>query len=249
MLPGDLRKVISAWLLAWHGLILMLATTACQAEFSNPENVPIPVIQVLLVTGSPVQTAWIEWRVPADSAFGPAVRPVDPASVQLSLVLPDSSTVPFAAVSGMPGRFDAQINVFPGLRYRLTGAITGVGVTGETTVPGMIDVRQPGQDTVLFTGSCTLCALPYRWYAPNAAAYWYFHSENGALPFSEGGSTRDTSGVIQLQRRPGISHLTVLALDSHAAAFLTATDPHSSVSGVFGLFGAASRAERWISWP
>ncbi|MEX2155782.1 MAG: hypothetical protein WD773_02955 [Gemmatimonadales bacterium] len=196
-----------------------------------------------------MQTAWIEWRVPADSAFGPEVRPVDPASVQLSLILPDSSAIPFAAVSGIPGRFDAQTNVFPALRYRLAGAITGVTVTGETTVPGMIDLREPAQDTLVFTDVCTLlCTLPYRWYAPDAAAYWYFHSENGALPFSEGGSTRDTSGVIHLQRRQGISHVTVLALDPHAAAFLTATDPNSSVSGVFGLFGAASRAERWISW-
>ena len=87
------------------------------------------MIQALLVAQDSLQSAWVEWRVPADSAFGTQVRPVAPALVLLSLVLPDGSSVPFAPAAGVPGRFDAAVTVTPGSRYDLVGTVAGVAVS------------------------------------------------------------------------------------------------------------------------
>jgi hypothetical protein len=73
--------------------------------------------------------------------------------------------------------------------------------------------------------------------------------ENDTSRLRNFGWTRDSIGTMQLFRDTGTEHLTVLALEEHATSFLTVTTSKSNVSGVFGMFGAATRAERWIVWP
>jgi len=231
-------------------VVLALGVCGCGAEIGAPPAEPVAVIQALLIAGDSQQTAWVEWRAHADSSFGPEVRPVEPALVQILVILPDGSSVPFAPALGVPGRFDAAVTVDPGSRYRLTGTVAGVALAGETTVPDPLTVRVPAQDTVN-GNSCVgslLCQLPYRWFAAGAAAYLYVQSESDTSRLRDFGWTQDTVGVIQLLRGTGTEHLIVLALEEHAASFLTVTTPKSSVSGIFGLFGAATRAERWVAW-
>src|SRR5438093_6098898 len=129
-------------------VLLALGLCGCRAEIGAPAAGALPVIQALLVAQDSLQTAWVEWRIPADSAFGVEVRPVAPALVQLSIVLPDGSSVPFTPVSGVPGRFDAAVTVTPGSRYDLAGTVAGVAVSSATTVPGPLDIRIPARDTV-----------------------------------------------------------------------------------------------------
>ncbi|MGH7613222.1 MAG: hypothetical protein ACREMW_04135 [Gemmatimonadales bacterium] len=227
-------------------IALALSLGGCSADIQAP-TAQVPVVQSLLVARDSLQTVWVEYRLPADSGFGPGVRPVPPALVQLSLILPDSSSVSFTPAPVNPGRFDAAVTVDPGGHYRLTGTVTGIPVSAETTVPDSLDIRVPLEDTVSIAGSCGFCPLPYRWFAGGAEAYFYHLSETHSL-FNRGGSTRDTTGVLRLLEGQGTTHLTVFALDAHAASFLLPTTPRSSIAGVFGLFGSASRAERWILW-
>lgn len=225
-------------------VLLALGLCGCGAEIGAPAAEGVPVIQALLVAQDSLQSAWVEWRVPADSAFGTQVRPVAPALVLLSLVLPDGSSVPFAPAAGVPGRFDAAVTVTPGSRYDLVGTVAGVAVSSATMVPGPLDIRIPAQDTVTVDSSCIVCDLPYQWFAAGGAQYLYMQAANG--------TTGDTIGVVRLIRPFAASDtvpLTVLALEAHAAAFLAVETPQSSIRGVFGLFGAASRAQRWIIFP
>jgi hypothetical protein len=138
------------------------------------------------------------------------------------------------------------------VRYRLSGAIAGVALAAETTVPDSIVVRVPAQDTV-DGGSCVTsflyCSLPYNWSAVGATAYLYFQSTNDTAQVRIFGSTHDSTGTLRLVQDTGTERLTVLAVEQNAASFLIVTTPRSSVSGIFGLFGAATRVERWIVWP
>lgn len=232
--------------------LLTLGMVGCKAAIEAPPPGPVAVVQALLIAGDSQQVAWVEWRVPADSSFGPEVRPVDPSLVQVSLVLPNGGSVPFTPSPGIPGRFQAGASVVPGAHYRLSGAIEGVGLAAETTVPDTIAVRVPAQDTV-DGGSCVAtflyCNLPYSWSAVGASAYFYFQSTNDTSQVRIFGSTHDPTGILRLVQDTGTERLTVLAVEENAASFLIVTTPKSSVSGIFGLFGAATRVERWIVWP
>lgn len=227
--------------------LALLDLGGCNADIQAP-TVQAPVIQSLLVARDSLQSVWVEYRIPADSGFGPGVRPVPQALVQLSLILPDGSSVSFTPAPVNPGRFDAAVTVVHGGRYRLAGTVTGIPVSAETTVPDSLDIRIPLADTVSIAGSCGFCSLPYRWFAGGAEAYFYVHLETDTSGFRGGSSTTDTAGVLRLLQSQGTTRLTVFALDAHAASFLLPTTPKNSVTGVFGLFGSASRGERWILW-
>ena len=43
-----------------------LALPGCSANLDAPSALTVPVVQALLVAGDSQQTAWVEWRVPAD---------------------------------------------------------------------------------------------------------------------------------------------------------------------------------------
>jgi hypothetical protein len=230
-------------------VLLALVLSGCGAETAAP-SATRPVLQALLVAGDSLQTAWVEWRVPAESGFGIAVRPVDANLVRLSLVLPDGRLTDFVPVPGVPGRFDAVVGVVSGSRYGLVGTVDGASVAAETTIPEQLNIYVP-QDTGVVTGTCTVCSVPFQWSAGGAAGYLYLHSQTDTSGYIDVGSTRDTVGVVHLLRllsRQTLTHLTVLALEAQAASFLTVRTPKSSLRGIFGLFGAASPAERWIVW-
>lgn len=231
---------------------LAIGLCGCAAETEAPSASLVPVIQTLLVAGDSQQISWVEWRVPSDSAFGREVRPVDPAVVQISLILPNGASIPFLPTPGVPGRFVAAALVVPGGRYALRGAVAGLTFTAETSVPDSLAVLVPAGDTVdgaTCVGGSFFCDLPYRWSAFGAVAYMYFQSQHDTLQMQTFGSMRDPSGVMTLLRDTGTVRLTFLALEENAAAFMTVRTPKGSVSGIFGMFGAATRAERWIVWP
>lgn len=232
---------------------LLVTSSGCDAAIAPAPTTPVPVIQSLLVAGDTVQTAWVEWRTPADSSFGPDVRPVAPALVQLVLVLPGGTRVPFNPAPATPGRFDAAAIVNAGGAYALEGSVAGLTLSAATTVPNALAISVPAQDTVRIPrGSClAFCALPYHWAAGGAGAYLYVQSRVSSGQFTQTGATRDTIGIVhvlQTSGAPDTAQLTVFALEPHAAAFLLPTTPRTSITGVFGLFGAASRSSRWIVW-
>jgi hypothetical protein len=227
-------------------LVLTVSLTACDSTIGSGPDVAVPVIQSLLVAGDSVQAAWVEWRTPSDSTFTTQVRPVPPALVQLRLILPSGDSVAFAPAAGVPGRFDASVVAAAGGRYLLRGTVAGYPVTAAATIPDQIDIREPVGDTVTIGGACDFCDLPFRWFAGGTDAYWYVQFRAGGL--LQASSTRDTAGVIQVLRATGTTRLAVYALEPQAAAFLIPRTPKSSITGVFGLFGAASRQDRWIVW-
>ena len=236
-----------------QSVLYLLALIGCDTNIGpNATATPIPVIQCLLIAGDTAQTAWVEWRIPAESAFGPDVRPVDTALVHLSLVLPDSTRVPFTPVQSSPGRFDAGTTVTPGATYRLEGTVAGGAVTATTVTPGPLNISNPAQDTVhVPAASCSLCSLAYQWSATGSDTYLVLQSSPATGQLVQGTSVHDTVGsvfVFRTRSGPDTVALSVMALDPHAAAFLLPTTPKSSISGVFGLFGAASRARRWVVW-
>jgi hypothetical protein len=234
----------------------LLFLAACDASIGGGPRVPIPVVQSLLVAGDSIQIAWVEWRVPAESAFTNDVRPVDAGIVQLSLVLPGGGSVPFVPAAGIPGRFDAAATVNPGASYGLQGTVAGLTVAGSTTVPQLLDVRAPAQDTIRFpSGACFgLCPVPYEFVAPGATRYLFVQTRQqpgGGSVTLQTGATSDGAGtlyVVQSRGGADTSSLAVYALEPRAAAFLFRSTPKSSLTGIFGLFGAATRATRRIIW-
>ena len=233
-------------------VLLAVTVCGCGAAIEPPTSGSVPVIQTLLVAGDSQQIAWVEWRVHPDSTFGPEVRPVDPSLVEISLILPTGSSVPFTPSPNIPGRFEAAALVSPAMRYRMAGAVAGFALAAETTVPDTLFMRVPARDTIAVVAcveSFIYCELPYSWSARGATNYVYFQAQGDPLLLSNFRSTRDSTGIMLLLPDTGTGRLTVLALEDNAAAFLTPRTPKSSVRGVFGMFGAATRVERWIIWP
>lgn len=238
-------------------LVTVFGVMACDADIGTRSPVAEPVVQCLLVVGDSVQTAWVEWRVPGDSSFSTLVRPVPPALVQLTLSSPSLGSVAFTAAPGVAGRFEVPAVVEHGRLYRLQGTVAGHALSAATTVPQPLDIQTPQEDTVrIALGSCfAFCEVPFRWVAAGAEQYLYVQSRagtgGGGAQVTQSGATSDTAGVIvvlQTRSGPDTARLTVFALEEHAASFLLPTTPKSSIAGVFGLFGAASRAERWLVW-
>lgn len=240
-------------LLAFFGLP---ALAGCDSGIDTGPSVPIPVVQSLLVAGDSIQIAWVEWRVPAESAFTTDVRPVDTGLVQLSLVLPGGISVPFAPAAGIPGRFDAAATVNPGTSYGLQGTVAGLTVSGSTAVPQLLDVRAPAQDTIRFpSGACFgLCPLPYELVAPGATGYLFVQTRQqpgGGSVTLQIDASADSAGILyvfQSRSGPDTATLALYAVEPHAAAFILRSTPKSSLTGIFGLFGAATRATRRIIW-
>lgn len=232
-------------------LLVSLGFTACDATINSGPGAAVPVIQSLLIAGESLQTAWVEWRVPADSDYALGVRPVAPNLVQLLLIPPSGSPVPYNPVPGVPGRFAAAVVATPGGRYLLQGTVAGSPLSAETMVPDSLEIRIPAQDTVrIAPGACAFCRLAYHWDAAGAEAFFYVHSATDTATILHVGSTNDTIGVISVFSRggPDTTALTIYALDANAASFMLPYTPNGSIVGVFGLFGAASRAQRWIVW-
>ena len=236
-------------------LLVALALAGCDAALGGPSSAA-PVIQILLVAGDSVQTGKVEWRFPADSPVNFTSRPVDSTLVQLLLVLPGGSTVPFTPRREQPGggfigRYAASVVATYGATYQLQGSVAGRVVAATTTVPDSLRILEPARDTVTISAaSCSFyCSVPFHWVAAGADQYQYLQVKSGG--FVGAGSTADTAGVLNLfQARPGADTmaLVVYALEPQAAAFLLPETPKGSITGLFGLFGAASRAQRVLVW-
>ncbi|HKV69849.1 MAG TPA: hypothetical protein VJN62_01270 [Gemmatimonadales bacterium] len=227
-----------------------LVCWACEADIPAGPDSQVPVVQALLVLGDSTQTAWVEWRLPADSTATSDVRPVPPALVQLWLIRPAGDSVPLGPVAGTPGKFDAISAVTAGGTYLLHGTVAGRPVAGITVVPGPLDIRAPVGDTVSIGAACyVFCPFPYRWFAAGTDAYWLTQTAVGPprlLPPYAPAVTSDTAGVLQLLRVADTMKVFIYALDAHAAAFFLPANPKSSITGLFGFFGSASRVERWV---
>lgn len=241
-----------------------LLAGACAASFSCgdvtglPHSRPLPLVQVLLVADRPVQTAVVQYSSPAEPVVPHTTRPVPTDSVMLDLITPAGAHIPFAPVSGLPTRFEAQHLVLPGEVYVLAGTVAGATIHEEVTVPGPLIIREPAEDTLRLSSSSGLfrIPIPFSWYAPGSVSYAVRHLRDEGEISLELLVTADTAGTFQLfplvDAPPDTTHLIVWAYEQAAAAFFL---DRSGVPGVRGSgaiigFGAAvpASSETTVIW-
>ena len=229
-------------------LLAAAGLAACGARIDGPSE-RAATIEIVLIGGDSVETGYIRWQVPADSPIDNRTRIVDSTLVQLSLVLPGGGTVPFTPIrefGRFQGRYKAAAVAAYGATYQLHGTVDGHVVLATTTVPDSFHVFEPAQDTVRMSyGLCAYaCPVPYHWRAAGAERFQYVAAKNGG--FMGWGWTRDTVGTMGVvsSARPDTLDLLLFAIEAQTAAFLLSELPDGNITGVFGVFGAASRAQR-----
>ena len=226
----------------------LLAATACGDVTGIRIPLPVPVVQVLLVSGKSVQEAQIEYSAPADSVVARKPRPISPDSVSLMLTGPDSVPAPFSPKAGSPGRFIALHSIVPGVRYRLSGSVAGHAVSGAVTVPGALLVREPAADTLRLSASLPTQQVRFAASSFGARAYIVRGRRRSGPDSFE--AIRDTAGFFHpmplYANRADTVHLSFEAYDVHAAeAFLPFTSI-GNLHGVLGAIGASVRASHSV---
>lgn len=237
-------------------VLFAVGLAACDANIGP--STPAPVVQVILVAGDSLQIASVEWMARADSPIYFNRRPIYSTLVQLSLVLPGGGSVAFTPVheppgGGFVGRYGAATPVAYRATYRLQGTVAGHVVSGTTTTPDSLRIMAPAQDTVRISyAACSYnCSLPFHWVAAGAVQYQYLSAKAGAFIGYGGGYNADTVGNAYVQPShlgADTTELVVHALEEQAAAFLHSGSPKGNLTGVFGLFGAASVGRRVVIW-
>jgi hypothetical protein len=240
-----------------------LAAGACAASFSCgevtglPHSRPLPLVQVLLVAGSPVQTAAVQYSSPAGSVVPHVTRPVAVDSVSLNLITPGGAHIPFAPVSGLPTRFEAQHLVLPGEVYVLAGTVAGATIQEEVTVPGPLTIREPAEDTLRLSLNSGLfrIPIPFSWYAPGSASYAVRQLRDGGEISLLLLVTADTTGILELfpffDATPDTTHLIVWAYEQAAAAFFLDRSGVPAVRGsgaIIGFGAAVASSETTVIW-
>ncbi len=236
-------------------LLVALALAGCDARI-GPSS-PAPIVQALLIAGDSLQIASVEWMARADSPIYFNRRPIDSSLVHLALVLPGGATVPFTPVYEPPGgafvgRYGAATRAAYGATYQLQGTVAGHALSAAITTPDSLRILQPADTLRLSYGSCYYsCEVPFHWIAAGAVQYQYIQGKNGVFVGYGYGYVADTVGSIALahpSQAADTTDLVVFALEAQAAAFLHSATPKGNISGVFGLFGAASRGRRVLIW-
>lgn len=230
-------------------LLLLLAASAlgaCGTLVDLPDPGPaIPVIEGLLVAGSPASRFRLVWSEPLDGS-GHA-RPIDPRLVRLELVAP-AGREPLTPVADSAGYFGAGLPIDPGRTYRLEGQVDGRSIRAQATIPSRFDVALPADSLVVPRDPGFL--VPYRWSAEGATA---FLLRGARFRSTLGPASREPDGELFFDPPPAgvaVDSLVVFALTREADEYLfTHSSPRSNVEGGFGYLGGAIAVRRIIRWP
>ncbi len=205
----------------------------------------LPVVEALLVGGSPAATVRITWA-DLEPIPGRPPEPISPADVRLTLT--GSSGPPAALVprSDSAGLFVAATAILAGQRYRLEGTIAGRAITATTRIPASFTVTRPAAD---IEAGATGIVEPFRWQAPGASVFAADHAVFGESQYHH---TRDTVGDLRIipidpARSPA---LTIWAMNADAERYLYhLAAPQSNVIGGLGMLGGALAVKRAFRWP
>ncbi len=202
----------------------------------------------------------IERTIPfgAPTTVQPSPFPVD--EVALSVVTESGDAWPLEARPDSPAVFVARGEVTPRSTYRLTGRVSGFDVRAEVTVPSVLDVEEPGEDTVTVglgdtlrlrvtaTGALGILVFAGRT-GPGFGGFGSLVTRDGEVDFFLGEATGFAPGS-QLQ-------IDMLALDSVSTRYVESRPdgfaspdamilPSNIEGGATGLFGGATAARRHV---
>lgn len=229
-------------------LLPLLATSAlgaCRTLVDLPDPGPaIPVIEALLVAGSPASRFRLVWSEPLASSAD--ARPIDPGLVRLDLIGP-SGRAALVPVPDSAGSFGAALAIVAGRTYRLEGAIDGRAIRAQATIPARFDIALPVDSVAVPRQPGFL--VPYRWSAEGATA---FLLRGARFRSTLGEASRDLEGEIFFDPPPAgvtLDSLVVFALTREADEYLfTHVSPRSNVEGGFGSLGGAIAVRRIVRW-
>jgi hypothetical protein len=215
------------------------------------DSAPEPVIQVVLLVGSAEQVASVMYSTPARPVIPADPRAVPPDSVSLVLEDPTGARTPFLPAPGEGGRFVAAMSPEPLTLYRLRGAVLGRTVAAEVYTTGPLEILEPRADTIRISRGDAMPALPFVWRAAGAVSYSAILVKSSSEQFTAAlGAGRDSSMVLfphPFFQPPETTEVRVTAIERAAAQFFGGSGDDrgeriGNIPGVFGVFGAGSRA-------
>lgn len=225
----------------WTGCLILAAGLACTGQLGPGSTEAEPTIVLVLVAGESRHRMVATWAIPADSlpATFPDARPVTADDLHLEVTGPGGLR---AAPLGDPdsaGVFHVDLPVLPGAEYRLAGRVGGVLVSGRTTVPGPIDLIEPGSDTLRASGASQFLEIRYHVRSSGAAAVAFSTAGEGFVLF--------VGDTIDMWRGPafflgrGANPIFVDVYDAAGAAFLFRRDWSTNLEGAVGVMAGRTR--------
>lgn len=234
-------------------LLLIVAATACDHVVDGPQiTARTPLIEAILVAGSPVSRFRLRWLDPADPEVQP---PILAEEMDLDLVHPNGSRAVWEPDPDSIGIYLAALPITPRGSYRLGGTIAGYPISASTRVPGPLDIEQPTGDTLFITGtpsrpgSALSGRITVKWRADGATV---LALDSAAVLFATGfthtaeadlGVRQSTAG----QRIGPTIRFVAMNRDGDRYHF-NLTGPETNITGGFGVFGAAAETRRVVVW-
>jgi hypothetical protein len=228
---------------AFFGIALLCFIVGCldslderDQDLVTPLGTRSPIIQGLLDPRATVQTFWIEWSIPSDSAWEGQLRPINPTLVDLNLIAPDGAAIPL--IPGAPAQFSAQIQVMPDSLYRLEGTIDDSAITATVRIPDSVHIANPASDTVSIAREGFTVPLPYEFTVRGATVFLLTDQSGFFYPL------RSTKGVESIFGFEDTLRLTVDAYETYAGEWLDVNErpTASNVTGAYGYLGAFIRS-------
>lgn len=217
--------------------------TGCATVVDPPAiDARIPLVEALLVAGTPEPTLRLRWAGPV----GQEPEPVTPTEAVLILAADPGASAPVVPLDPAAGLYRATLPIVAGRAYRLTGTIDGRMISARTVVPASLTVLapagpiEPTQPTERFA---------FRWRSVGATVYSVDHA---VFVSTRGRQTRDTIGeFILAPDGPTLpSELIIYAMNADAERYLFfAASAQGNVTGGIGVVGAAITARRPLRWP
>ena len=235
--------------------VMVVLSVSCGDITAFPVSGPVPVVQLLLLSGQSTQVASIGYSAPARPIVPVIDQPISSDSVLLELVAPNGTRASFGPVPGSPTRYQTELPVSAGDSYQLVGSVAGFAVAAKVTAPGPLQIAEPAEDTLaLFSEN--IVSVNFRWSAAGAVSY-LVQQIDPQLGMIQAYAVSDTSGTLGVfapfADRPDTNRLVIWAYEQSGATFFLnqaiPTAPAEGAAAIVG-FGAATPAhpEKTILW-
>lgn len=222
-------------------LVLAMAGS-CRNLVENSSPARTPLIEAMLVAGTPSTEVRVRWLEPDGSI------PTDATTAEVVLTLVDGSGTraglePFGAA---PGHFRARLAISTGHRYSLVGSVGAQRIEASTTVPSRFTVHSPAGDSLRVSPTGTTASgpfgvVPFQWSSDGATV---FAVESGYFVPAASYTTAVAGQLLLFGSR-----LRLLAMNRDLAGYLYASPAETNLTGAFGVLGAAIEIRKEIIWP
>jgi len=231
--------------LVWAAIALTINGCGTLVDAPSPDR-SLPVVEAVLIARTTSSTVHVTMVPPLDD---PAQGPRAPVTARLFLSDEAGHRTELEPVADSAAYLRATLEIRPGGRYRLDGAIEGIPISAETTVPAGFEISLPAGDTIA-AALRQVASIAFRWRAWGATA---FAASPGVVGRHGGTHTRDTTGAIRIGPPEGDSPtsapLLLWAMNADLEQYLfDDTAPTSNVHGGFGVLGGAIIARKTLLW-